>query len=204
MIWLVLVVCFFSTPRRGDVAQWLMCRDSNLSTLHSIPWWGRVRNIFFVPPSQLLCKLLCAWPPFVCAARTLICVHVKEPISICGKRASQLVIWKHKNTAHRKKQKSWVAPYCGCSLSPGKAAQMSHALHWDKKTYLIWWNLILSSISSVITECKWIILSSTGIHWLQPYWMVCVPLATGIFVWNWTQPIEDFGLVCIGFWFAWR
>ena len=38
---------------------------------------------------------------------------------------------KHENTAHR--GKNWVAPYYGCSLSPGKAAQISHALHWDKK-----------------------------------------------------------------------
>ena len=28
-------------------------------------------------------------------------------------------------------QKTWVAPYYG-SLSPGKAARISHALHWDK------------------------------------------------------------------------
>ena len=58
----------------------------NPKTLGSIPWWGRVRHIFSVPPTQLLCRLVCAWPPFVCAARTQICVHVKDPISICRKR----------------------------------------------------------------------------------------------------------------------
>ena len=26
---------------------------------------------------------------------------------------------------------SWVAPCYGCSLSPGKAARISRALHWD-------------------------------------------------------------------------
>ena len=40
---------------------------------------------------------------------------------------------KHENIAHRKKQKKWVAPYYGCSIFPEKAAQISHALHWDKK-----------------------------------------------------------------------
>ena len=40
---------------------------------------------------------------------------------------------KHENTVHRKQQNNWVAPYYGCSLSPGKAARISRALHWDKK-----------------------------------------------------------------------
>ena len=31
------------------------------------------------------------------------------------------------------RKKSWVEPYCGCSLSPGKAARIVCALHWDKK-----------------------------------------------------------------------
>ena len=32
---------------------------------------------------------------------------------------------------HTEEEKSWS--YYGCSLSPGIAAQISHALHWDKK-----------------------------------------------------------------------
>ena len=45
-------------------------------------------------------------------------------------------IQKHENFAHRKNQ-NWVAPYCGCSLYPGKEARISHALHWDKNSFLI-------------------------------------------------------------------
>ena len=38
-----------------------------------------------VPPSRLLRRLVCAWPPYVCTARTHICSHDKDPISICRK-----------------------------------------------------------------------------------------------------------------------
>ena len=47
----------------GDVAQWLERQTSNRKTLGSIPWLGRMRYSFSVPPSQLLCRLVCAWPP---------------------------------------------------------------------------------------------------------------------------------------------
>ena len=40
---------------------------------------------FFVPPNQLLCRLIRAWPAFVCTARTEISAHVKDPIFICRK-----------------------------------------------------------------------------------------------------------------------
>ena len=46
---------------------------------------------------------------------------------------------KHENTSLRTKQKGWVAPYCGCSLSPVKAARMFRALHRDKN--VMWCNL---------------------------------------------------------------
>ena len=57
--------------------------------LRSIPCRCRVRNSFSVPPIPLLCKLVCAWPPpppFVCTARTQMCAHVKDAVSICRKR----------------------------------------------------------------------------------------------------------------------
>ena len=62
--------------------------NSYLKTLGSIPWRGRVWNGFSIPPSQLLCRFVCAWPPFLCTACTQICVHVKDPLSICRKRVS--------------------------------------------------------------------------------------------------------------------
>ena len=73
---------------KGDVAQWLVSQKSNLKTLGSIPRWGKVRNSFSVLPGQLLCRHVCAWPPFVCTAHTqsCVCAQVKDPISICCKR----------------------------------------------------------------------------------------------------------------------
>ena len=62
----------------GDVAQWLERQSCNPKTLGSIPWRRRVRD------SES--TLVCAWPPFVCTACTQMCVHVKDPISICRKR----------------------------------------------------------------------------------------------------------------------
>ena len=51
----------------GDVAQWLMSRNSNLKTMGSIPLWGRVGDSYSVPPSQLLYRLVLFVPdlPFV-------------------------------------------------------------------------------------------------------------------------------------------
>ena len=61
-------------------------RNSNTETLGSIPWRGAgSETVFSVPPSQLLCRVVCAWPPFVCTTRTQIGAHVKDPISICRK-----------------------------------------------------------------------------------------------------------------------
>ena len=54
----------------GDVVLWLERRNSNPKTLGSIPWWGRVRGSFSVPPSQLLCRLVRAVTLLVCMART--------------------------------------------------------------------------------------------------------------------------------------
>ena len=91
---------------------------------------------FSIPLSQLLCRLVCAQLPFVCMTRIQICVHVKDPISICHKRvgliASGVEIQKHCTQGKRKKR-SWVAPYYSCLLSLWKAAHIVHALHWDKR-----------------------------------------------------------------------
>ena len=46
---------------------------------------------FSVARSQLVGRLACAWTPFVCTARTHICPHVKDPISICRKRVGLTV-----------------------------------------------------------------------------------------------------------------
>ena len=47
----------------GDVAQWVEHRSSNPKTLGSIPWWGIVRGVFSIPPSQLVSRLVCALTP---------------------------------------------------------------------------------------------------------------------------------------------
>ena len=47
------------------------------------PLTAQGERVFSVSPSQLLCIPVCAWPPFVCMARTDNCAHVTDPISIC-------------------------------------------------------------------------------------------------------------------------
>ena len=47
--------------------------------------------------SQLLCRLVCAWPPFVCMAHSPICAYVKDPITICHKRV-RFHCWRYGNT----------------------------------------------------------------------------------------------------------
>ena len=59
--------------------------------------------------------------------------HVKDPVVHVSIR------WitetrKHCTQEFKKKR---VAPYYGCSLSKGKAARISSALHWDQKSNLI-------------------------------------------------------------------
>ena len=58
----IVLCCFVSLciAKAGDVAQWLEHQNSNLRALGSIPWWGRLRDHFSVPPSQLLRRLVCA------------------------------------------------------------------------------------------------------------------------------------------------
>ena len=114
--------------RRGNVAQWLEHGKSNPKTVGSIHWRGRVRHrywFFFssIPPSQLLCRLVCALTPLrVYAARTQMCVHVKDPISNYRKRVGLVAnSIEHENTAQRGKKTFGVAPYYSCSLFSSKA-----------------------------------------------------------------------------------
>ena len=51
----------FNGGRRWVVERW----TSNPKTLSSTPWRSRVRTSVSVPPSQLLCKPVCVWLPFV-------------------------------------------------------------------------------------------------------------------------------------------
>ena len=44
----------------GTLAQWLLPQNSNLKTLGSIPWQGRVGGCCSVPPSPVLCRLVSA------------------------------------------------------------------------------------------------------------------------------------------------
>ena len=65
--------------------------------------------------------------PSVCTARTRICAHVKDPVSICRKsvQASQQVVWKHEDTVHMRKkeeEKTWVAPCYDWSLPPWESS----------------------------------------------------------------------------------
>ena len=68
----------------GCVAQWLVRRNSNPMTPEFDPLAGAgCRAFFSSTPSELLCRLACACPPFVCTARTQHCAHVQDPKSTC-------------------------------------------------------------------------------------------------------------------------
>ena len=71
-----------------------------------------------ITPRQLLCRRVCAsWPTCMCTARTQSRAHIKDPISIYRKSVGlSSVVWKHENTAHRKKR-SWVSPVKELDLS---------------------------------------------------------------------------------------
>ena len=115
------------------LAQWFESRNSNPKTLGPIPWRIKVRYsvcFFCSSESTLVQNCLCLTPLRVCMARTQSCTHVKDPISICRKEyASQPVVWIHEQNCAQG-GKGRVAPYYGCSLSPGKAARISRAFHW--------------------------------------------------------------------------
>ena len=57
--------------RTGGRSSVVERQTSSLKILGS--WRGRVMNGCSFPPSQLLCRLVCAWPPLVWTARTQIC-----------------------------------------------------------------------------------------------------------------------------------
>ena len=125
----------------GDVAQWLVRRNSYPKTLGSIPWRGKGRGQFFsVPQSQHLCRLVCACPPpppppllRVYGTHPQICAHVKDFISICRKRVG-LIDGGMETRKHciQEEGTSSVASSYGHSLSPGKAAQLSYYRTWNR------------------------------------------------------------------------
>ena len=96
------------------------CRTYNPNTGFD-PLVGKDEGqVFCLPPSQLLCWLVCAWPPFVCTACTQVCMHVKDHMAICHKRvgltASGMVTQKccmHKTVGELKKSHTQVSPLMG-------------------------------------------------------------------------------------------
>ena len=104
----IVCVCLRGMPLTGQEHQ-----NSIPKTLGSIPWRGRVRSSFSAlrdPPS-------CVWHA------PIICAHVNNPISICCKSRVGLTAGGMETQKHCTQ---------GCSFSPGEAAQISSALHWDK------------------------------------------------------------------------
>ena len=128
----------FFTYIPGTLAQWSESWNSKPTTPGSIPrqaGWGTV--FLSLPPSQLLCRLVCAWPPFVCAARTQICAHVNDPISICRKRvgltAGGMETRKH---CTQKKKKRWVAPWL--LAFPGENSANFPCMALGQEHYLVY------------------------------------------------------------------
>ena len=75
----------------------------------------------------------------MCTAHAQMCAHVTDPISICRKIVDLTASRWCENTKTLQTLRGegggglWVAPYYGCSLSPGKAAGISRAFHWYEK-----------------------------------------------------------------------
>ena len=95
-------------------------------------------NSFSVPPRSTLAQTcLCLFVPWVWHAPKFVRM-LKIPYP------SVIKEFDYGNTKilHTGKKKSWIAPHYVCLLSPGKAARIFRALHWDKK--VIKTNLIYS------------------------------------------------------------
>ena len=109
--------------------------------------WNKKKHPWFRPPHVAGCLEVCFGPSestlvqtcfclpdptFVCTTRIQMCAHVKDPISICRKSAHLTArgVERRKHCIHEKlkqNQKTWVAPYYGCSLSPWTAARIARA-----------------------------------------------------------------------------
>ena len=102
---------------------------------------GQGEGQFFCPSELNSCADLFALDSPACVWYAPKCVRVKEPISICRKRvgltsgAMETRKTQHTLKGGRKKKlgSATLIYYYGYSLSPGKDAQISCVLHWDKK-----------------------------------------------------------------------
>ena len=88
---LICLAChlIYQNVMMGDVVQSLECDNCNLKALGSIPWWGRVKHSnLSVPPSQLLCRLVCVWPPLrVYSTHPNVCTCYRSYVyMICRQR----------------------------------------------------------------------------------------------------------------------
>ena len=113
------------TPQ-GDIAQWLMRRNSNPKTLHGFdPLAGQGEKQSFCSPSEstLVQTCLCLTPLRLYGTHPHR-AHVKDPMSMCRKRGGLTAGGMETRKALHTGSNPWVAPYCGCSLPPGKAARI--------------------------------------------------------------------------------
>ena len=97
----------FTYDQAGDIAQWLVSRNSNPKTMGSIPWWVEVGDSSSVPLSQLLCTDLFVPDPPLCvwhAPKFLHRLKIPYPSVIKSRPHSQWYHWKNENPAHRKKK----------------------------------------------------------------------------------------------------
>ena len=123
-----------SGRKTGDVAQWLERRNSNTKTLDLIPWRGRVKGSFFLSLRVNSCAdLFVPNAPFARTARTQICAHVKDPLSISRKRVglTTAVMVTQKQCIYTRlvSNSNWVARLCRSWLSSGKGTVISA---WEK------------------------------------------------------------------------
>ena len=109
-------------------------------------------DFFILPDCTLSCgrhaprrvrTLKITYPSVVKEYYLLLCIapstaqgHLRAVVKL-KEQTSQLVVWKHENTAHRKREKTtnWAPPYYGCSLSPGKAAPNFPCTAFGRESY---------------------------------------------------------------------
>ena len=96
--------------------------DPGFDPLMSVPGWG---TVFLSPRVNSCADLFVPEPPCVCTARTHMCAHVKDTISICRKRVGLTAggIETRKHCTQKEKKKlgravQWLFAFPGGKSSP--------------------------------------------------------------------------------------
>ena len=99
---------------------------------------GRVRNSFSLLPSQFLCRLVCAWPPYMCMARAQICARmlkISYP-SVVKEYRSHSQWYGNTKTLHTGENKMLGSATIAACFPRGKQPNFLYIALWQE-SYLI-------------------------------------------------------------------